>query len=129
MRVFIADGSKTSLRRLLTLVGDIRGFELVGYSADAYGANVSIDAVKPDVVILDLEMRGGSGIDVLKFTKQKYPSMFFIILTNASSEQYRKHCVELGADFFFDKSTEFSQIPVTIEQLAEKLSGGIPQKI
>ncbi len=121
MKVFIADGSKFGLRRILALLNDIKHFELVGYSADVFGAVVSIRATKPEVVILDLEMRGDTGIRVLKTIKEELPSITFIIVTNFSSDQYRNRCKELGAEFFFDKSAEFQKIPETIKHLAEGL--------
>ncbi|MBI2428640.1 MAG: response regulator [Ignavibacteriales bacterium] len=118
MKFFIADGSKLGLRRLLMLLGDKKEFELVGYSADVTAAIISIQTVKPQVVILDLDMRGRNGIDVLKMIKHEMPDTIFIILTNAASEQYRRRCKELGAEYFFDKSTEFSLIPITLKKLA-----------
>ncbi len=122
MKVFIADGSKFGLQRLLALLNDIKHFELAGYAAEAVSAIVSIRTTKPDVVILDLEMRGAdTGIRVLKTIKEELPATTFIILTNASGEQYRNRCKELGAEFFFDKSAEFQKIPETIERLAESL--------
>lgn len=122
MKFFIADGSKLGLRRLLMLLGDKKEFELVGYSADVTAAIISIQTVKPQVVILDLDMRGRNGIDVLKVIKNEMPATIFIILTNAASEQYRRRCKELGAEYFFDKSSEFSLIPITLKKLAMQLT-------
>ena len=118
MKFYIADGSKLGLRRLLTLLGDRSDFELVGYSADVTAAIISIQTVKPQVVILDLDMRGRNGIDVLKAVKRDLPSAIFIIVTNASGEQYRRHCKELGAEYFLDKSTEFVRIPDIMQDIS-----------
>lgn len=121
MKVFIADGSQLGLSRLLALLNDVKQFTLVGYSADALSAVVSIRTTAPDVVILDLDVRG-NGIQVLKIIKAELPATIFIILTNASGEQYRSRCKELGAEFFLDKSAEFQRIPDIITQLEENLS-------
>ena len=122
MKFFIADGSKLGLRRLLMLLDDKKEFELVGYSADVTAAIISIQTVKPQVVILDLDMRGKNGIEVLKVIKHEIPETIFIILTNAASEPYRRRCKELGAEYFFDKSTEFSLIPITLKNIAAQLA-------
>ena len=71
----------------------------------------SISRLQPDAVILDIRMPGGSGIDVLKKIKKNYPSTLVIMFTNYPTAQYRKRCLDLGTDFFFDKSTEFDKIP------------------
>ncbi|HTR81121.1 MAG TPA: response regulator [Bacteroidota bacterium] len=121
MKVFIADGSNVGLRRLLALVGDAKEFELVGYSAEATAALVSIRTVRPDLVILDLALKGNGGLRVLKAIKQEMPETFFIVLTNAPSAQYRAFCSDLGVEFFFDKTTEFQKIPGAVSSLAAQL--------
>jgi len=50
------------------------------------------------------------GINVLRKIKKQSPETVVVILTNYPYAAYRKHCTELGADFFFDKSTEFEKI-------------------
>ena len=69
------------------------------------------------MVILDIRMPGGSGIDVLKRVKQGEVTPMVIILTNYPYPGYRQKCLQAGADFFLDKSTEFDQIPKLFEQL------------
>lgn len=121
MKFFIADGSTLGLQRLLMLLDGKKELELVGYSPEVSASIVSIQTVKPQVVILDLNMRGRNGIDVLKTVKRELPETIFIVLTNAASDQYRIRCKELGAEYFFDKSTEISMIPATMEKLAALL--------
>ena len=76
---------------------------------------------KPDVVILDIRMPDGSGIDVLQTIKQGEPAPAVIVLTNYPYPAYRQKCLQAGADFFLDKSTEFDQIPELIERHKEIL--------
>ncbi|MGH9442344.1 MAG: response regulator [Thermoanaerobaculia bacterium] len=110
MRVFVADDSKPVRERLLSVLGDIPGVEVVGEAEDALAARVLITALQPDVVILDINMPGGSGIEVLREIKGQSPAPTVIMLTNHSQPQYKKRGLEAGADFFLDKSTEFEQI-------------------
>lgn len=65
-------------------------------------------------------MPGRSGIDVLRQIKRQYPSLPVIILTRASHVLYRAKCLELGADFFFDKLNEARRVPTVLRELAEK---------
>ena len=120
MKVFVADGSTLGSGRLMVLLSDVPGFDLAGVAQDVPTALASIRAMKPDVVILDIEMLGGSGITVLRQVKEELPSIGFIVVTNASNEQYRKKCSQFGADFFFDKSTEFQKVPNALRTLATR---------
>ncbi len=84
--------------------------EMIGEAENVQDAINSIHEFEPDVVILDIRMPGGSGIDVLKKIKKKNEVPVIIILTNYPHSQYRKKCMEAGADFFFDKSGDFEEI-------------------
>ena len=117
IRVFIADDSATVRDRLTSLLRDMPAVEIVGQAADAAEAIQSIQQLKPDVVILDIRMPAGSGIGVLRSLQQKSEKPKFIMLTNYPFLQYRKTCLEAGASYFFDKSSEFEKIPQALEQL------------
>ncbi len=122
MKIFLADASLFGHARLLNLLEEIKGLEIAGYATDARTTSDAIRAHRPDVVLLDIEMPGRSGLELLKDLKIAMPSIIILVLTNASQPQYRKRCAELGADFFFDKSTEFQKVPEVLKQLIEKLS-------
>jgi len=57
---------------------------------------------------------------VLKIAKEKYPDLKIVIFTNYPYPQYRTKCMELGADYFFDKSTETEKMINTIKNLAKQ---------
>src|SRR5688572_12735340 len=117
IRVFIADDSATVRDRLTSLLRDMPAVELIGTAADAAEAISSIQHLKPDVVILDIRMPAGSGIGVLRSLQQMAAKPKFIMLTNYPFLQYRKTCLEAGASYFFDKSSEFEKIPQALERL------------
>jgi DNA-binding response OmpR family regulator len=59
---------------------------------------------EPDTVILDIALPDGSGISLLQQFKKQTPAVQVIMLTNYPTEEFKKNCMELGADYFFDKS-------------------------
>jgi len=108
--VFIVDDSKIVRDRLVTLLSDLKKIEVIGQAKSTRQAIVAIRKLKPDVVILDIRMPGGSGIDLIpNIKKDKFPPIV-IMLTNYPYPQYRKKCLDAGADFFFDKSAEFEKV-------------------
>ncbi len=123
MKVFIADDSQVIRERLSALLSDIEGIEVIGEAQDGFEARDGILTLKPDVVILDIRMPGRNGIDVLRDIKESNPDIMVIILTNYPYPQYRRRCMEKGADYFFDKSNEFEKVIEIIEQLT---NGGQP---
>jgi DNA-binding NarL/FixJ family response regulator len=76
----------------------------------------------PDAVILDIQMPKENGISVLKKIKKDRPATIVIIFTSYPFEQYRKRCVDLGADFFFDKSMEPEKPIEVLERMCKGAS-------
>ena len=130
LKVFITDDSAIVRERLVTMVLALPEITVVGQAQDAPEAVDAIGRTRPDVVILDIRMPGSNGIDVLRRLKKMQPAPKVIMLTNYAYQQYRKTCEAAGADFFFDKSTEFDQIPQALEQVRHGLraepGAGIP---
>jgi len=117
VKVFIADDSAPMREQIAATLSELKGIEIVGQAQNAPEAIDSIQKLKPDVVILDIRMPGGNGIAVLKEIKKYSKAPIVIMLTNYPYPQYRKKCKELGADYFFDKSTEFEKINEVLENL------------
>ena len=122
VRVLIADDSAVVCERVKTMLLELPEIEIAGQARDAVEATKSILELKPDVVILDIRMPGGSGIEVLRKIKQHKTAPAVIMLTNYPYPQYRKRCMDAGADFFLDKSSEFNKIVEILKQMLEDSS-------
>lgn len=108
--LFIADDSKMLRDRLISMINDFEQIKIVGEARDGLTAIEKIKQLKPNIVILDIRMPGANGIIVLETIKNLKPAPIVIIFTNYPYPQYRKKCMALGADYFFDKSNEFDKI-------------------
>ncbi|HEX8843852.1 MAG TPA: response regulator transcription factor [Pyrinomonadaceae bacterium] len=122
MKVFVADNSALLREQIIGLLSELRGIEIVGQAQAAPEALRHIRERKPDVVTLDIQMNGGSGLDVLKEIKRNGSAPVVIILTNSASPPYRKSSIEAGADFFLDKSTEFEKVRGIIQSLLDRFN-------
>ena len=118
IRLLIVDDSIIVRGRLAELLAETQQVEIVGEVDDAPEAMDRIRALKPQVVILDVRLPHGSGIDVLRDIKHESPAPLVIVLTNYPYPQYRESCLAAGADYFFDKSTEFNRITDVVNSLA-----------
>jgi DNA-binding NarL/FixJ family response regulator len=120
MKVFIVDDSRVVVERLAGLLEEVPGARLVGQAGDVPGAVVGIQKVRPDALILDLHMPGGSGLDVLRAIRAAHPELFVLICTNYPYPEYREECLSAGANLFLDKSAEFEKIPSILRELVQK---------
>lgn len=110
IRVLIADDSTHVRRRLVALLGELEHVCVVGEAEDVGHTLQQVDQLHPDVVVLDINMPGGTGIKALKHIKRTHPATEVIMLTNHADAFYRRACTEAGALFFFDKSIEFERV-------------------
>ena len=120
MKVFIANDSPIICERIIEMLSEIPKIEIIGYALTAPLAIDSIEKLKPDAVILDIMMPEGSGIDILKKIKKDNPNTIVLIFTNYPRNQYYKKCMELGANYFFDKTSEFNKLGETLKDLIKK---------
>ncbi len=120
MKVFVVDDSAVIRQRLKRMLADEPKVQVIGEAGDARMATDAILKSKPDVVLLDLHLVDGSGIDVLESLKHNRPAPAVIILTDYPYPEYRRICLDAGADFFFVKSTEFDQVVPALNQLIQQ---------
>lgn len=120
MKLLIADDSTLIQQRLAGLISQFTEIKSIQYAEDVPQAIETIIKGKPDVVVLDIQMPGGSGIDVLKGVQKEDHRPILIVFTNYPYPKLRKACFAAGADFFFDKSFDQNQLLVLLNKLMNK---------
>lgn len=110
LKVFLAEDSAAIRDRLHGLLGRA-SMEVVGEAATPACCIDQILALHPDVVVLDVQLEGGSGLEVLKAVRSADPKVAFVVFSNNAGPAYRKRYLNEGAAGFLDKSTEFDQLP------------------
>ncbi len=75
--------------------------------------------VPPQVLIIDIQLADGCGLGVLQFIKRRYPLTRILMLCDCTSAMYREQCASQGADWFFDKTTEFHKVQELLCGLAK----------
>ena len=118
LKIFITDDSEIILKKIPEMLSDIENVQIAGYAMTSVDTLRLIKELTPDVIILDIKLLGESGIDILKIIKAENMVPIVIIFTNYPFPEYQQRCHDLGADYFFDKSTEFNQMVETIQKIA-----------
>jgi DNA-binding NarL/FixJ family response regulator len=117
MHILLADDSEIVRRRLAGLLGDIPHVRIVGEAEDVDHALESIDTLLPDLVIVDLHMPG-NGFRLIEELSQRPKRPLIMVLTNYAYRQYRDRVFRAGAEFFFDKVTEFDAVVRAVTDLS-----------
>lgn len=108
--IFLVEDSLLVCERMLEMIESVPGAQVVGIATRADEAVRGILAARPDLVVLDLVLAQGTGIDVLRELSLKAPRTDVYMLSEYPIEPYRRLARRLGARDFFDKSTEFARV-------------------
>ena len=111
LRVYLVEDSPILLRLLKEFLKGV-GVCIVGHSDSATIATGEIEALLPDVIIVDIALQSGNGFEVLRtFSGRKQDDCpTRIVLTNFTSAPYRNAAEQLGVEYFFDKSFEILEM-------------------
>lgn len=120
--VLIADDSDIVIHRLMQILHE-PGFNQDLLKAKSYAE--AVDLVKlhqPQVVILDIQLPGKSGFELLNYIRVQHPGIKTIVLTNKVNVSYKTLCENMGAEYFIDKSSDFEKIPGIVESYKAALT-------
>jgi DNA-binding NarL/FixJ family response regulator len=117
MKLLLVDDSAELRALLKDLLADVPGLEIAGEAGDAPDAVALADALRPDAVVLDIRLPGGSGIEVLRRIKQLQPAPVVIMLTSLADPAYQPAALAAGADYFFEKATGLLEMYSALNRL------------
>jgi DNA-binding NarL/FixJ family response regulator len=109
IKVFLADDSLQVRERVHALLAGA-AMDVVGQGATPQSCIDGILGSHPHVVVLDHQLEGGTGLQVLKAVRSADPAVAFVVFSNNAAPAYRKRYLHEGAVRFLDKSSEIDQL-------------------
>lgn len=107
----IVDDSRVIIERVTEILDDIDNIGKVLHASNYNEGSRLLEKIKPNVILLDINLPDKSGIELLRYIQTKNMDSKVIMISNSATEYNKRLCAALGADHFFDKSTEFELIP------------------
>ncbi len=115
--IMLVEDSVAVRNRLRAILEDLQRFQVVGEFDAAQDAIAAIASQPPDVVVLDIRLRAGNGIEVLRHIREHAPDVKVIVFSQHGDPEYREQFEQAGANFFFDKTHQAGQLVATLSQL------------
>lgn len=103
------------------ILGEVDGIDYRGCVDSEADALLHMEQFPVELVIIDIELRQGSGIGVLAALQaepERYGSPLKVVLTNYAHASMQQRCIRLGCDAFYDKSLNTADLVEYIEQAA-----------
>ena len=109
---YIVEDSATIRENLISTLEEIAPVKVVGFAETEHEASVWLSVHNGDwqLAIVDLFLKEGSGLGVLKGCRHRHAYQKVVVLTNYATQDIRRRCAELGSDAVFDKSNELEQL-------------------
>jgi DNA-binding NarL/FixJ family response regulator len=125
LQVIIADDSGPVAEMLRELLSDPGRIEVIGVTDSEATTLDAIRRLSPDVVVLDLQLKTGSGTDVIRAVRAdaSLAGTRLLVTSNHTSPQLRAGCLALGADGYFDKVKELPKLGERLAELAGAKAG------
>jgi DNA-binding NarL/FixJ family response regulator len=109
-RIFMVEDCPLIRSRLGAMLAKCPGVQLVGEAESVASAIEGIAATDPEALVLDLQIIGGSGLDVLKAVQRTRPKLRVAVVSNWATAQHRKVCQASGVEHLLDKSFQLMQL-------------------
>lgn len=122
LRIALVEDSPLLARRITESIAHLRNVQLVGVADTEHDALHLLNETAPNVLILDLQLRLGSGFGVLRGMKDMRPVPRVIVLTTFGMFEYQRVAESLGVTVFLDKSRDFHLLPDLLAQYALALA-------
>ena len=121
LRLFVVEDSNVVPALWRTLSPRIAGLSPAGAFHRASTAIAAIRREPPDVVLLDVNLSDGHGMEVLRVVAAEYPLTKVIVVSNCAEPTHWKHFTKAGAYAFYDKNHELAIMRRMLERLAKSL--------
>jgi DNA-binding NarL/FixJ family response regulator len=121
INIVIVDDFRVVSERLRKMLVVIPNVNIVGEATSIGGAITQVEALRPDVVIMDIQLGGSepkTGIALINVLKRTYPNLTIVVFTNFADTRYHHLCMMNGADYFFDKACGADAIPEALEEVS-----------
>jgi two-component system, OmpR family, response regulator len=115
LRVLLVEDSRVLAERLREALATLENVEVVATASDETAAVAAARDKRPDVIILDLQLKEGTGFGVLHQLGSVRPIV--IVFTNYMLPEYQRLATSLGVEHFLNKSMDYERLPQLIQEI------------
>ena len=121
MKILIADDEMKICQLISHLIDwDAMGLEVVDIVNDGKAAYESICKNHPDIVITDIRMPNFDGLELIRLCKEKFPNVYFIIISGYGEFSYAKNAIKYGVEDYLLKPIKKKELEGALTKIKEK---------
>ena len=104
MRILIGDDHHLVRRGVADILSEEAGWEICGEATDAAQALQKASELHPDLILLDISMPEGSGLEAARRIRQEIPHVRILMMSHHDATQFEQTAIDSGADGCIDKA-------------------------
>lgn len=120
MKIFVVEDSRDIREKLREHLEALSDVEIVGEADDIPNALKNIPTLRPELIILDLDLPSGSGLEILREVKKTQADIRVVVFSALDPGYFQSVSLREGADYFFDKTSDFFRLVSLIKRLAQQ---------
>lgn len=120
IRVFLADDHPLIRTGLFMAYEDDRKVSIVGMADNGFDAIMGIERLVPDVVLMDIDMPGLSGICAIRELRERFPDMLILVLSTYNARSYIDESKDVGANGYILKTIGLDALASLIVDIIDK---------
>lgn len=114
-RILIVDDQKLARARIEEVLSSQQNIEVAGSTANGEKAIAMVASLRPDLVLMDIEMPGMNGIETTKILTRRFPELKILVISSHDKEEYVREAIKAGADGYVLKHTSASDLIAAIQ--------------
>lgn len=114
----IVDDHEIVRRGIAEVIGRTQGLEVVAEAGSVADAVRRAESVRPEVVLVDLQLSDGSGLDIIRALRQRLPESRMIVLTTFDDDEARAKALDAGARAYVLKTARGTEICEVVKAVA-----------
>lgn len=118
-KVIVADDQLLVRAGIVSILEDLGGFECIAAVADGSHCIKACAETPPDILLLDLDMPGSSGLDVTRVIRRAHPDIRVVILTSSTDASLANQAIGLGASGFISKDFVMAELAMALHCVRE----------
>ena len=115
LRVLLVEDSRVLAERLREALAALENVDVVAVVEDESAAVAAVRDQDPDVIVLDLQLKEGTGFGVLQRLGKLRP--IIIVFTNYVLPEYQRIATEMGVKHFLNKAVDYERLPQLIQEI------------
>lgn len=132
VQIVLADDHALTRQSLAYFLDDIEGFAVTGQASDGQEAYDKVKELEPDVLLLDLNMPGTSGMAILPRIREDFPNVKVLVLTGRDENSYIMEALRAGAHGYVLKTSSENDLADSVREVVTGrliLGKGVAEKV